>query len=157
MGREKQDSSRPRKTGKDPAGRELVLAVDRRVLYVGLAIVGLLSIFLAGVWLGRGPGSQVASVQQPGSSEAVEAEESSAMGVVTKQLPKGVDPNLTGYTPADPDAPLEGDQPRIAIPELGANHIYDLGEIPPDRPTEHVFNIKNTGRADLEIYEMDTR
>lgn len=153
MGREKRDGSRAKKTRKDAGGKELVLAVDRRIFYVGLVFVGLLGIFLMGWWLGRGP-SQTASIQQPGPPAAVEAEDSSSMAVVTKQLPKGVDPNLMGYTPADPGAPLEGDQPRIAIPELRANHTYDLGEVPSDRPVEHVFTIKNIGTADLEIRDV---
>ncbi|HID87895.1 MAG TPA: DUF1573 domain-containing protein [Anaerolineae bacterium] len=143
------------RAGKGAGGREIVLALDRRIFYGGLILLGLVGVFLLGVWLGKGP-SQTASIQQPGLSAAVEAEDSSSMAVVTKQLPKGMDPNLMGYTPADPDAPLEGDRPRIAVPGLGPNHTYDLGVIPADRSTEHVFVIKNIGNADLEIYEVGT-
>jgi len=160
MDREKRGGSRTRKAGKGTTGKEVVLTMDQRVLHVGLALVTV-GVFLGGLWLGqtwssrRGVGSsQMASLQQPGPPAEVEAEESSSMAVVTKQLPKGVDPNLMGYTPADPDAPLEGDQPRIAIPELGPNYTYDLGEIPSDRPVEKIFTIKNVGTADLEIKEV---
>jgi hypothetical protein len=153
MDREKQGSSGVRKAERDAADKEIVLAVDRRIFYGGLIVLGLLGIFVLGIWLGGGASLPMASTQQPGLP-AVEAEQGSQVRI--KQLPKGVDPNLTGYTPADPDAPLEGDQPRIAVPELDANHTYDLGEIPYEPPTEHVFRVKNIGHADLEISQTAT-
>ncbi|MFQ6058717.1 MAG: DUF1573 domain-containing protein [Anaerolineae bacterium] len=180
MPRGKRRSTRGQRAGvreQPAAGREVVLILNRRVFYIGLAVLGLLVVFLVGLWLGRGVGGatpQMASLQQqsaaPSGGEQLpdiqvapvqpsgpqtEGQQPSDLQLATVQVPKGMDPNLMGYTPADPDTPL-GDHPRIAIPGLAEDYTYDLGEIPPDRVTEHIFKIKNIGTRDLEIQEVSS-
>lgn len=147
-----------RRAAPAPGGkRQVVIRLDQRVLYLGLAIVGLTVALLAGIIVGQSllapsAGPQAAARAPQVNPQAAQQGLAIATRVVS-DLPPGADPNMVGYMPADPSLPV-GDVPRLTISDLDAQATFDFGDIPADETVEHTFKLQNTGNADLVINQV---
>jgi hypothetical protein len=143
----------PRTASKDA---DVVIKIDQRAFLAFIGLIGIVVIFFVGLWLGRSgaaPVQPVAQVQQqPLAVQQVQQPLSSQQ--VPAPVPGGPDPNI--MRPASDQIPV-GDNTRLALPELAeTDYVFDFGDIPPDRPVETMFTIKNTGTRDLVIEKVSS-
>lgn len=142
-----------------PAGkRQVVIRLDQRVLYLGLAAIGLIVALLAGIVVGQsllGPsaGPQAAARPPQVNPQAAQQQGLVVSTVVPSDLPSDLDPNLAGFMPADPSLPV-GAVPRVTISDLDDKVTFDFGDIPGDQKGEHTFKLQNTGNTDLVINQV---
>jgi len=135
-------------------GGDVVIKIDQRAFLIFIGLIGVVVIFFVGLWLGRvgsAPAQPVAQVQQP---VVAQPQQPLTIQQAPAPAPGGPDPNI--MRPASDQIPV-GDNPRLALPELAeTDYVFDFGDIPPDRPVEHLFTIKNTGTQDLVIDKVSS-
>jgi type II secretory pathway pseudopilin PulG len=145
-------------------GTQVVIKLDQRVFYGLVAIIGVLGVFVVGVFLGRmlsGSSQQTAQLDrsailqqmqqqaQPGQAQPFQAQPDQANPFQQQAVP-------VAKPPAGEDVPI-GDNPRLAIPELAdKNYTYDFGDIGPQQKVEKTFSIKNIGTKDLIIEDVSS-
>jgi len=149
-------------------GTQVVIKLDQRVFYGLVAIIGVLGVFVVGVFLGRmlsGSSRQTAQLDraailqqmqqqaQPGQVQPGQAQPFQAQPGQANPFPQAVP---AAKPPAGEDVPI-GDNPRLAIPELAdKNYTYDFGDIGPEEKVEKTFTIKNIGTKDLVIQDVSS-
>ncbi len=157
-----------------PAQREVVINVNRNVLFTASLVLGALVLLALGFLVGnvvfrpRGATTQTAAsapaasnlpsglpaqLQQPGVAGA-------PSGVQVKPAnldPNALHPNLEGYAPVSVAAlPVAKGTPRIQIIGVDDKATLDMGQITPGEKRQYNFELKNVGEADLVINQMYT-
>jgi len=147
---------------KENGGTQVVIRLDQRVFYGLVAIVGVLGVFVVGVFLGRMlSGSSRVAQFTPGQAQQFQVQPGQQQFQVQPGQPGQVNPfqqpaQSQASPPAGADVPI-GDNPRLAIPELEAsNYVYDFGDIGPQQKVEKTFIIKNIGTKDLNIQDVSS-
>jgi len=133
-------------------GGDVVIKVDKRAFYGLVAILGIISIFAVGLFLGRilSGSSQVVVQPQPVAAAPQQLQGLPQQGQQLPPIGQAVDP--AQFQPAGDDVPI-GDNPRLAIPELAkTDYVIDLGDIRfSDPPVDEVITLENKGSQELVI------
>jgi hypothetical protein len=160
MSKAKQTGSQRRGS---PAGtperdrRQMVITLDKRFLYVVLAILAMVVALVAGILVGQSgssaPAAPAASVPQAAEQAAAQ----SGLVVSTRSAPSipGLDPNLEGFQVAMASESFTGG-PRVGVSDVDKLSTFDFGDIPADKLAEHTFKLKNVGDQDLTITQVHT-
>ncbi len=144
-------------------GTQVVIKLDQRVFYGLVTIIGVLGVFVVGVFLGRMlSGSSPRAAQLNRSAILQQMQQQAQPGQVQpfQAQPGQANPFQQAVPmarpPAGEDVPI-GDNPRLAIPELAdKNYTYDFGDIGPEQVVEKAFTIRNIGTKDLVIQDVSS-
>jgi hypothetical protein len=142
-------------------GNVVVIQIGPQVLWGLLAVVGVIVLFVGGVFIGRSLSSNRQAVsavaqQLPAQPQAVQSGQQFQLqpaqpGQADQSNPFQQPAQNQDQPPAGNDVPI-GDNPRLAIPEIEtSNYTYNFGDVKPDQKVEHQFVIKNVGTKPLLI------
>lgn len=154
-----------------PAQREVVINVNKNVLFTMTLVVGAVVMLLGGFLVGQimfrprtaaQPAAPAASnnasglpqaLQQPGVAGA-------PSGVQVKPAnpdPNAIHPNLDGYAPVPLSViPVKAGEARIAIEGIDDKATLNMGAIKSGEKRQFNFQLKNVGSGDLIINQMYT-
>lgn len=160
---------------------QVTIKLDSRVMYLVVAAVAVIGIFVIGYWLGNqlnapqtaatqqdaaaaaqlqvDPGA--AALGQPGAAGAGAAGAQVQAGAPEIQVGSGdsvaVNPGAAvaaGKPVSVAEVPAGETEPRLWVEGLEeTNWVYDFGTIPSGEPSEKDFTVTNTGNAELVIQE----
>ena len=148
--------------------REVVINVNKNVLFAITLVVGALVMLLGGFVVGQAlfrPRTAVTtsapaadaqpglpqSLQQPG----VAGEPSGVQVKPANPDPNALHPNLEGYAPVPVSAvPVAKGAPRIAIGGLDPKFTLDMGQIQSGEKRQYTFDVQNVGEGNLTIYKI---
>ncbi|MFQ6057625.1 MAG: DUF1573 domain-containing protein [Anaerolineae bacterium] len=138
----------------------VIIKVDQRAFYGLVAILGVLAVFLVGLWVGKGglspAGRGQAALAQPAVGQQAIPMQPGAQQVPPWQQQQGQPPVTQASWPVEAHEP-DGDHPHVALPELEAiNYTYDFGDIAPDQIVEKTFKITNPGTTELVIEDVSS-
>lgn len=132
---------------------DVEIRIGPRVVYGVIGVLGLLTIFAVGLWLGLSSGKEAVQALAP--------PEQVIQQPAFQPVPQPFLHPDPGEVPAvirpAPDHAPDGDHPHLAIPELvESDYVLDFGDMGPDEPVAQVLTIKNTGTQDLIISRTGT-
>ncbi len=161
----------PRPAGSATAApkREVVVNVNKNVLFAIALVLGALVMLGGGFFIGqalfrpRGADTVAQTSSAPASNlpDSVPANVQGApSGLQVKPRssdPNALHPNLEGFVPVSPDAvPVADGAPRLAVTGIDDKATYDMGDVQSGEKKVSNFTIKNVGKGDLVINQMYT-
>ncbi len=153
------------------AQREVVINVNKNVLFTLTLVVGALVMLLGGFVVGQavfrprtaattsapaanapaGAAGLPSALQQPGIS----GEPSGVQLKPANPDPNALHPNLEGYAPVPVSAaPVAKGAPRLAVGGLDPKFTLDMGQLQSGEKKQYTFDVKNVGEGDLTIYKI---
>ncbi|MFN8481751.1 MAG: DUF1573 domain-containing protein [Anaerolineae bacterium] len=168
MSKSKQ-STAPRSAAPAAPKREVVVNVNKNVLFAIALVLGALVMLGGGFFIGqalfrpRGTGDTVAQTA-PGASNLPDSVPSNVQGAPSglqvkpaPSDPNALHPNLEGFVPVSPSAvPVNNGEARLAIEGINDKATYDMGDVKSGDKAVSKFTVKNVGKADLVINQMYT-
>lgn len=154
-----------------PAQRELVINVNKTLLFTVSLILGAVLMLGGGFLVGQvvfRP-RQAAAPAAPAQANVDSASLPGGLSQVPPGAPSGVQvkpanpdpnaphPNLEGYLPVSLKAvPLAKGAPRIEITNVDEKGTLNMGDVKKGEKREYNFDFKNVGEGDLIINQMYT-
>ena len=154
------------------AQREVVINVNKNVLFTVTLVVGALVMLLGGFVVGQAifrpqtsastsaSTSAPAANAQPGLPQSLQqpgvaGEPSGVQVKPANPDPNALHPNLEGYAPVPVSAvPVAKGAPRISIGGLDPKFTLDMGPIQSGEKRAYTFDVKNVGEGNLTIYKI---
>jgi len=132
---------------------DVEIRIGPQIVYAVIGVLGLLTIFAAGLWLGLSSGKAAVQALAP----SVQAIRQPAFQPVPQPFQHPDASEVPRVIRPAPDHAPDGDHPHLALPELAdSDYVLDFGDIGPDEPVSRILTIRNFGTQELVISRTGT-